>query len=125
MHMQKMSGFPMRRDFLAPFFIPPLHSVIEKPWPFGTLKRKFHQNLLNEYFEDHSESLLCSSIDTELILLLFKNYDLKCTFKEKFCDFLNLRPSDLNTTLNYILMDNFCPCFLFTRRISINIIQHF
>ena len=25
--------------------------------------------------------------------------------------FFTLRPSDLNTTLNYVLMDNFCPCF--------------
>ena len=27
---------------------------------------------------------------------------------EKFCD---LKPSDLITTLNYIVMDNFCPVF--------------
>ena len=27
---------------------------------------------------------------------------------EKFCDFFTLRPSDLITTLTYILMDNFC-----------------
>ena len=70
MHMQKMSGFPMRRDFLSPFFIPPLNSVIEKPWPFGTLKRKFHQNLLKEYFEDHGEKLLCSSIVTKLFFFM-------------------------------------------------------
>ena len=30
---------------------------------------------------------------------------------EKFCYFFTLRPSDLNTTLTYVLMDNFCPCF--------------
>jgi hypothetical protein len=30
---------------------------------------------------------------------------------EKFCDFFTLRPSDLITTLTYVLMDNFCPCF--------------
>ena len=39
-------------------------------------------------------------------------YDLKCHFyvMEKFCDFFTLRPSDLITTLTYVLMDNFCPC---------------
>ena len=31
---------------------------------------------------------------------------------EKFCDFFTLRSSDLNTTLTYVLMDYFCPCFL-------------
>ena len=31
---------------------------------------------------------------------------------EKFLFFVNLRPSDLNTTLTYVLMDNFCPCFI-------------
>ena len=31
---------------------------------------------------------------------------------EKFCDFFTLRPSDLNITLTYVLMDNFCPCFI-------------
>ena len=30
---------------------------------------------------------------------------------EKFCDFFTLRPSDLITTLTYVLKDNFCPCF--------------
>ena len=29
---------------------------------------------------------------------------------EKFCDLFTLRPSDLITTLTYVLMDNFCPC---------------
>ena len=33
---------------------------------------------------------------------------------EKFCDFFSLRPTDLITTLTYVLMDNFCPCFSFT-----------
>ena len=27
-------------------------------------------------------------------------------------DFFTLRHSDLNTTLTYFLMDNFCPCLL-------------
>ena len=27
--------------------------------------------------------------------------------------FFTFRPSDLFTTLTYVLMDNFCPCFLF------------
>ena len=31
---------------------------------------------------------------------------------EKFCDFFTLRPSNLNTTLTCVLMDNFCPSFL-------------
>ena len=31
---------------------------------------------------------------------------------EKFCDFFTLRPSYLITFLIYVLMDNFCPCFL-------------
>ena len=36
--------------------------------------------------------------------------------KEKLCDFFTLRPSDLNTTLTYVLMDNFCPfCFSLLR----------
>ena len=30
---------------------------------------------------------------------------------EKFGDFFTLRPFDLITTLTYVLMDNFCPCF--------------
>ena len=30
---------------------------------------------------------------------------------EKIRDFFTLRPSDLNTTLTYVLMDNFCLCF--------------
>ena len=29
---------------------------------------------------------------------------------KKFCDLFTLRPSDLITTLTYVLMDNFCPC---------------
>ena len=29
---------------------------------------------------------------------------------ENFCNLFTLRPSDLNTTLTYFLMDNFCPC---------------
>ena len=29
---------------------------------------------------------------------------------EKLCDFFTLVPSDLNITLTYVLMDNFCPC---------------
>ena len=38
---------------------------------------------------------------------------MKCHFyvMEKFCDLFILRPSDLITTLTYVLMDNFCPCF--------------
>ena len=31
--------------------------------------------------------------------------------KEEIRDFFALRPSVLNTTLTYVLMDNFCPCF--------------
>ena len=40
-------------------------------------------------------------------------YELKCHFyvMEKFCDFFTLRPSDLITTLTYVLIYNFCPCF--------------
>ena len=40
-------------------------------------------------------------------------YDLKCTFMlwRSFVFFFTLRPSDLNTTLTYVIMDNFCPCF--------------
>ena len=39
---------------------------------------------------------------------------MKCNFYviEKFCDFFTLRTSDLITPLTYVLMDNFCPCFL-------------
>ena len=33
---------------------------------------------------------------------------------EKFRDFFTLRPSDLNTVLTYVLLDNFCPCLLST-----------
>ena len=33
-------------------------------------------------------------------------------FMEKLCDFFSLRRFDLNTTLTYVLMDNFCPCFI-------------
>ena len=32
---------------------------------------------------------------------------------ERFRDFLKFRPSGLITTLTYVLMDNFCHCFLF------------
>ena len=31
---------------------------------------------------------------------------------ERFCDFFACSPSDENTTLTYVLMDNFCPCLL-------------
>ena len=31
---------------------------------------------------------------------------------EKIRVFFTLRPSDLNTTLTYVDMDNFCPCLL-------------
>ena len=36
-------------------------------------------------------------------------HDLKCHFyvMNKFCDFLNLRPSGIITTLTYVLMNNF------------------
>ena len=30
---------------------------------------------------------------------------------DKFWDSFTFRPSDLNTTLTYVLMDKFCPCF--------------
>ena len=30
---------------------------------------------------------------------------------EKFCDCFTSRPSDLNSTLTYIIIDNFCPIF--------------
>ena len=37
-------------------------------------------------------------------------YDLKCNvyIMEKFCDLIT---SDLITTLTYVLMEYFCPCF--------------
>ena len=35
--------------------------------------------------------------------------------------FFTLRPSDLNTTLTYILMDNFFPCLLHAIHVSLNI----
>ena len=40
-------------------------------------------------------------------------YVLKCHFHvmDKFYDFFTLRPSDQITTLTYVLMNNFCPCF--------------
>ena len=40
-------------------------------------------------------------------------YDLKCHFNvmEKFCDLFTLRPSKLITSLTYVIMDNFFPCF--------------
>ena len=40
-------------------------------------------------------------------------YDLKGHFYviRSFVIFFTLQPSDLITTLSYILMDNFCPCF--------------
>ena len=30
---------------------------------------------------------------------------------EKICNFFTLLTSDLNTTMTYVLMDNFCPYF--------------
>ena len=41
-------------------------------------------------------------------------YDLKCYFHvmKKDCAFSTLRPSDLITTLTYVLMDNLCPCLV-------------
>ena len=47
--------------------------------------------------------------------ILSSMYDLKCHFyvMEKFCDFFTLSPSDLVTTLAYLLMDNFFPCFIY------------
>ena len=32
---------------------------------------------------------------------------------EKLWDFFTLIPSDLITTLTYVIMDNLCPCFIF------------
>ena len=39
-------------------------------------------------------------------------YDLKCHlyFMEKFYEVFTLGPSDLITTLTYVLLDNFCSC---------------
>ena len=37
---------------------------------------------------------------------------------EKFCDFFTLRPSDLFITLTYVLMDNFCPYFLYQKNLQ-------
>ena len=34
--------------------------------------------------------------------------------RRSFVILFTLRPSDLNTTLTYVLMDNFCPCFMST-----------
>ena len=31
---------------------------------------------------------------------------------KSFVIFFTLRPSDLITTLTYVLVDNFCPCFI-------------
>ena len=39
----------------------------------------------------------------------FDENDLKCDDMEKSSDFFTLIPSDLNTTLNYVRMDKFCP----------------
>ena len=38
---------------------------------------------------------------------------LKCTLmlRRSFAIFFALGPFDLSTTLTYVLMDNFCPCF--------------
>ena len=48
-----------------------------------------------------------------LFMKLFIN-ELKCHLyvMEKFCDIFTLRPSDLITTLTYVLMFKYCPCFL-------------
>ena len=42
-------------------------------------------------------------------------YDLNCHFyvMENFCDFNTVRPFDLITTFTYVLMDNFCPSYLY------------
>ena len=40
---------------------------------------------------------------------------------EKFWDFFTLRHSDLNTTLNYVLMDNLCSCFIEKLQILLNL----
>ena len=41
-----------------------------------------------------------------------------CYVIEQFCDLFTVRPSNLNTTLAYVVMDNFCPCsfWLLTHR---------
>ena len=44
---------------------------------------------------------------------------------EKFCDFFTLRPSGLITTLTYILMDNFCPCFRLNRSFVLYVVTNF
>ena len=45
---------------------------------------------------------------------------------QKFCDFFTLRFSDLNTaTLTYVLMDNFCPCFILNRTNNVAVCTHF
>ena len=52
-------------------------------------------------------------LDTENSFTLCMKYDLKGHFYVivRCCDFFPFRPSDLITTLTYILMNNFCPCF--------------
>ena len=56
---------------------------------------------------------ICMNANIKKTHFFLKYYDLKCHFyvMEKFCIFLTLRPFDLITSLTYVLMDNFCPCF--------------
>ena len=56
--------------------------------------------------------MIANIMKTQFLIKII--FDLKCHFYviEKFCDFFTLGPSDLITILTYVLMDNFCPCFI-------------
>ena len=47
---------------------------------------------------------------TQFFSLKFIRPKMYFYFIEKFSDYFTLRPSNLNITLTYVIMDNFCPC---------------
>ena len=58
--------------------------------------------------QDHIRPPLCQNHSSNFVRMQISWNNIKIYVIEKFCDFFfTWRPSDLNTTLTYILMDNF------------------
>ena len=74
--------------------------------------------------QGHIRSLLCQNHTNTFVYrpILMKicmnasimktQFEMHFYVMEKFCVFFTLRPSNLNTTLTYVLIDNFCPCLI-------------
>ena len=52
-------------------------------------------------------------------MLIFKILFQTCLFETLSYENLILRTTNLTTTLTYVLMDIFCPCFMFSTRVEL------